>query len=107
MAALMGIGVLTVLLRPEPQPPVLADTQELEQRVERYLLTSAHLPDWWQRLGAWFVGAVVCPFVDFIARNGRNALSLLLLVGASAQRGSHSQRKKNDRSSLGAPSSFH
>jgi PAT family beta-lactamase induction signal transducer AmpG len=81
MAVLMGVGVLTVLLRPEPHHPVITATQDLEERVQRYLLASAHLPDWWQRLGAWFVGAVVCPFVDFIARNGRSALTLLLLVG--------------------------
>lgn len=82
MAALMGIGVLAVLLRPEPTRPLSKATRDLEERVERYLLESAHLPDWWRRLGAWFVGAVVCPFVDFVTRNGGRALLLLLLVGA-------------------------
>jgi len=81
MAALMAIGVLTVLLRPEPQRRVSAQTFEQEERVQKYLLASSHLPDWWQRAGAWFVGAVVCPFVDFFIRNGRSALMLLLLVG--------------------------
>jgi len=80
MAALMAVGTLTVLLRPEPQRKVSRDTHEREERVERYLLASAHLPDWWQRLGAWFVSAVVCPFVDFFARNGRSAAMLLALV---------------------------
>ncbi len=82
MATLMGIGVVTVLLRPEPTRQIAAEAYEQEARVQRYLLTSAHLPDWWQRAGAWFVGAVVCPFVDFFTRNGRTALTLLLLVGA-------------------------
>ena len=80
MAALMGIGVATVLLRPEPPRRVAADTQAREARVERYLLSAAHLPAWWRSIGAWFVGAVVCPFVDFFARNGRRAVVLLLLV---------------------------
>ncbi|PWG73481.1 AmpG family muropeptide MFS transporter, partial [Enterococcus hirae] len=31
-------------------------------------------------LGAWFIGAVVCPFVDFFARNGRMALVILAFV---------------------------
>ncbi|MDZ7747456.1 MAG: AmpG family muropeptide MFS transporter [Halofilum sp. (in: g-proteobacteria)] len=80
MAALMGIGIVTVAVRPEPPRRVQHDTRAREERVERYLLASGHLPEWWRRLGAWFVGAVVCPFVDFFARNGRTALTLLLLV---------------------------
>jgi len=80
MAALMAVGALTVLLRPEPPRRVSDATQEREERVERYLLAAAHLPAWWRRLGAWFVGAVVCPFVDFFARNGRSAGLLLALV---------------------------
>jgi PAT family beta-lactamase induction signal transducer AmpG len=80
MAALMGIGIATVLLRPEPPRRVAADTEAREARVEHYLLASAHLPRWWRNLGAWFVGAVVCPFVDFFARNGQRAALLLLLV---------------------------
>ena len=80
MAALMGVGVATVLLRPEPPRRVDRDASAREERVESFLLASAHLPDWWRRLGAWFIGAVVCPFVDFFARNGRTALTLLALV---------------------------
>src|SRR5699024_7291240 len=30
--------------------------------------------------GAWLVGAVVCPFVDFFARYGRPAILILLFV---------------------------
>lgn len=81
MAALMTVGVLTVLLRPEPQRNISAQTFEQEARVQQYLLDSAHLPVWWRNAGAWLVGAVVCPFVDFFVRNGRSALMLLLLVG--------------------------
>lgn len=80
MAALMGIGMATVALRPEPPRRVRQATREREERVERYLLASAHLPAWWRHIGAWFVGAVVCPFVDFFARNGKAALTLLALI---------------------------
>ncbi|MEX0607581.1 MAG: MFS transporter [Halofilum sp. (in: g-proteobacteria)] len=82
MAALMVIGVITVLLRPEPAVRRSdAATAAREERVERYLLRSAHLPQWWRDLCAWFIGAVVCPFVDFFARHGRAAITLLVLVG--------------------------
>lgn len=81
MAALVGVGVLTVLVRPEPPRRIDPDTRAREERVERFLLNNATLPPRLQRLGAWLVEAVVCPFVDFFERNGRRALLLLLLVG--------------------------
>jgi PAT family beta-lactamase induction signal transducer AmpG len=81
MAALMSVGVVTVLLRPEPSRRLDTNTAAREERVERDLLNSAHLPEWWRNLCAWFIGAVVCPFVDFFVRNGRAAITLLVLVG--------------------------
>ncbi|MDX1609892.1 MAG: MFS transporter [Halofilum sp. (in: g-proteobacteria)] len=81
MAALVGVGVVTVLLRPEPPRRIGGDTRAREARVERFLLNNARLPAPLQRAGAWLVDAVVCPFVDFFERNGRRALVLLLLVG--------------------------
>ncbi|MDZ7828567.1 MAG: AmpG family muropeptide MFS transporter [Halofilum sp. (in: g-proteobacteria)] len=81
MAALVGIGTATVLVRPEPPRRIGRETREREQRVERFLLDNPDLPPRLQRIGAWLVDAVVCPFVDFFERNGRQALLLLLLVG--------------------------
>jgi PAT family beta-lactamase induction signal transducer AmpG len=81
MAALVGVGILTVLVRPEPPKKVGDDALMREERVERFLLDKGHLRAWQRRVGAWFIGAVVCPFLDFFARNGRRALVLLLLVG--------------------------
>ena len=80
MAALMGVGMATVMLRPEPSPPDAGQTREQEQRVARYLAGGAGGDGWHRRLGAWFVGAVVCPFVDFFQRHGRIAVALLALV---------------------------
>jgi len=80
MAALMAVGIITIAVRPEPPRRIAGDTHEREARVQQYLLTRAHLPAWWRNAGAWVVGAVVCPFVDFFARNGRSALLLLALV---------------------------
>lgn len=81
MAALVSIGVVTVLVRPEPPRRIGTDTRAREARVEHFLLNHAELPPRLQRIGAWLVDAVVCPFVDFFERNGRRALVLLLLVG--------------------------
>lgn len=81
MAALMGVGIGTVLLIREPDHSANGRAGELEARVERFLLRNAHLPQWQRRLGAWFIDAVVCPFVDFFSRNGWLALWILLLIG--------------------------
>lgn len=81
MAALVGVGMLTVLLRPEPPRTALAVQLVHEPRVRAFLRRAEHRPRWQRRLGAWLIGAIVCPFTDFFSRYGRQALGLLLLVG--------------------------
>jgi len=80
MASLTVVGMIAVLVRPEPPKRVGSDTLEREERVQRFLINTRLQREWLRRLGAWFTSAVVCPFVDFFARNGRSALMLLLLV---------------------------
>ena len=62
MAALMGIGVVTVLLIAEPDTPPEAISSPSASFAE------------------WFTTAVVGPFVDFFQRNGRTALLLLAFI---------------------------
>lgn len=81
MAAAMAVGVITVLLIPEPHRRVDRATWQQEERVVRFVARKAHWPERWRRLGAWFVGAVVCPFTEFFARNGRFALAILAFIG--------------------------
>ncbi len=66
MAALMGVGVVTVLVINEPQP--------LNARKDA---PPSPLAD----TARWLDEAVVQPFADFFARNGRNALLILLFIG--------------------------
>lgn len=81
MAALVGIGMLTVLLRPEPPRSSLGIQLIHEPQVRAFLRASRGQPPLWRRLGAWTIGAVVCPFTDFFRRYGRKALWLLLFIG--------------------------
>ena len=78
MALLMGVGMLTVLVIPEPAVLVSADTQKREQRVIDWLETKAHWPEPLRQAGGHFIGAVVCPFSDFFQRNTLT-VSLLIL----------------------------
>lgn len=80
MAALVGIGVVTVLVRPEPARLPLAAQLIHEPRVRAFLRASRDRPRWLRRLVAWAIGAVVCPFTDFFTRHRRKALWLLLFV---------------------------
>ncbi|WP_168016551.1 AmpG family muropeptide MFS transporter [Halomonas salinarum] len=81
MAALVGVGMLTVLVRPEPERSSLSVQLIHEPRVRAFLRMTRGRPRALRRLGAWVIGAVVCPFTDFFARHGRQALWLLVFVG--------------------------
>jgi PAT family beta-lactamase induction signal transducer AmpG len=81
MAACMLVGMITTLLLPEPERRVDGVIWEQEARVVAFLDHSGHLPPALRRLGAWLIGAVVCPFAEFFARNGRLALAILAFIG--------------------------
>ncbi|HEY5720395.1 MAG TPA: AmpG family muropeptide MFS transporter [Gammaproteobacteria bacterium] len=70
MAALMAVGVVTVLLNPEP---AVADSPEARAQAARVAAFVAARPDLRGRAGralAWLHGAVVAPFAEFLARPG-------------------------------------
>ena len=83
MAVLVGVGIVTTLSISEPQPRVAQQSIAQEQRVIDWLERKAHWPEALQQLGSWFVGAVVCPFVDFFTRYGRKLAILILAFIAS------------------------
>lgn len=80
MAALMLIGIVTVLIIREPEVRISASTLMRERRVIEFLERSAHLPEGLRRIGAWFIGAVICPVLDFFERNGGTAFAILLFI---------------------------
>ena len=80
MAVAMGIGILTVLFVREPAHMLNRATVMEEQRVIDYLERSAHIPDTLRIPTAWFIGAVICPFIEFFHRNGKWALLILLFI---------------------------
>ncbi len=80
MAALMLVGVVTVLLIPEPVVQPDRTTRELEVRVERMIENQAWLPAGIQRISEWFYDAVISPFADFFRRYRWKALLILSLI---------------------------
>ncbi|HLW73633.1 MAG TPA: MFS transporter [Gammaproteobacteria bacterium] len=80
-AVLMLVGVVTTLLIAEPEATVDRGTLAREQRVIDFLEGSRHWPEPLRQATAWLIGAVVCPFMDFFARNGwKVALPILMLI---------------------------
>ena len=63
MAALMGVGLITVLVIAEPEAKARVAASEKIQSFTQ-----------------WFAAAVIGPFVEFFQRNGRNALLLLAFI---------------------------
>ena len=81
VASLTIVGIVTTLLVKEPEPAASRQAVEREARVVDWLERRAHWPRSLQNAGAWVIGAVFCPFVDFFSRYGaRLALSTLVLV---------------------------
>ena len=79
MTMLVGVGVLTTLLVREPILASAPETVAREQRVILWLEARAHWPSSLRAAGGWFIGAVICPFADFLARY-RPPVALLLVA---------------------------
>ena len=79
MAALVGVGVLATLLVREPERIAPLLSVLTEQRVVDWLARRAHWPYSLRHAGAWFLGAVLCPMLDFFARYGA-PLGLLIFA---------------------------
>jgi len=79
MAALMGVGILTTLIVREPEAQIDPNTMQLEQRVVDYLDRTQNR-GWRRDMTAWFIGAVICPFADFVQRFGKAVLAILVFI---------------------------
>jgi PAT family beta-lactamase induction signal transducer AmpG len=77
MGGLMGVGVLATLLVREPERRAALESVLTERRVVEWLQARAHWPQSLQRAGAWILGAVLCPLLDFFTRYGLGLGALL------------------------------
>jgi PAT family beta-lactamase induction signal transducer AmpG len=80
MAGCMLVGMVTVLVIREPEVEVRPETRDREAHLARRLESRAHASPRLERAIEWFSSAVVSPFADFFARNGRIALAILALI---------------------------
>jgi PAT family beta-lactamase induction signal transducer AmpG len=76
MAGCMGVGILAVLVSPEPQRKKALTDLGADPWVSRFAGAPGASP-----LRAWFTGAVIAPLAAFLSRYGWQSVSILLLVG--------------------------
>lgn len=81
MAALMLVGITTTLIMREPIHQN-QDAWRHEEQVLAFLARNPNKTSTLKSIYAWIIGAVICPFTDFIRRYGHLAFYLLLLIGA-------------------------
>ncbi|MBL0898028.1 MAG: AmpG family muropeptide MFS transporter, partial [Reyranella sp.] len=75
------VGSPTTFLIAEPQSRISEGPAEIEGKVAEFAGRMGHLPAWARNSLVFVYGAIVCPFVDFIARYRWHALTLLLFIG--------------------------
>jgi PAT family beta-lactamase induction signal transducer AmpG len=78
MAALVSVGMVTVLLTREPQAAASRDSVARERRVAGWLAARPHLTGWQADLLAWLFAAVVAPLAQFATR--RSWVAILLFI---------------------------
>ena len=81
MAAFMLIGIVTILIRPEPESAMTGATDELLAKIQAAAGLRSGRQTALTRIAAWFSTAVIGPFTEFFSRNGWWALLILVLIG--------------------------
>ena len=82
MAAAVLVGVVAILLNPEPAARTSPAAQMLEERATAWLRSGqgARLPRSLATIAAWLWAACVCPFLEFAGRRGWVIVLLFILL---------------------------
>ncbi len=80
MGSLVLVGIIAILINPEPSERTTRESEEMERRAEQFLERKKNLPRHMAEALAWLYGAVVCPFVEFMSRKGWLAVLLFIML---------------------------
>jgi PAT family beta-lactamase induction signal transducer AmpG len=81
MAAFMTIGLVTILLAPEPEEVKTESSDVLVQSINKVVAKQRGPARVIAKIAAWFSVAVIGPFSEFFSRNHWWALLILALIG--------------------------
>ncbi|MEO5348577.1 MAG: AmpG family muropeptide MFS transporter [Magnetococcus sp. YQC-3] len=79
MAGLMGVGIVTILLNPEPAVQVAAPRHASAEGVPTLFTRWSQWPGRRGRVMRWIAGAVIAPFADFTRRESWVIVLLFIL----------------------------
>jgi len=80
MTLFMIVGIVAILLNPEPKVQKSRESIEQERRIAEYLEARPDLKGKKARALAWAYGAVISPFAEFISRRGWVVILLFILL---------------------------
>ncbi len=80
LALFVTVGMLAILLNPEPKAPITAESRQQQQRTEAFLEKRRHLPRPLAQATAWLYAAAVCPLLEFLGRRGWLAILLFIML---------------------------
>ena len=80
MSAFMTVGIVAVLVNPEPKVQKSRQSVEQERRIAAYLKARPHLKGKKAKALAWIYGAVFSPFAEFMGRHGWLVVLLFILL---------------------------
>ncbi len=80
MAAMVAVGMVTILVNPEPERHITRESVELQERAEAFLETKKHLPRALAEAAAWIYAAAICPFIEFMSRRGWLMILLFIML---------------------------
>jgi PAT family beta-lactamase induction signal transducer AmpG len=70
MALFILVGVITTLTISEPNPIINEETLEQERKISAYLHTHPKIHPSLAKFLSWLYAAIVCPFLEFMSRQG-------------------------------------
>lgn len=80
LAALIVVGIVTVLVNPEPAVQVSEESRDLQRQAESFLERKQHLPRPLAGALAWLHAAAICPLIEFTSRRGWIVIVLFILL---------------------------
>jgi len=80
LAALVVVGLIAILLNPEPAVVKTPESEKRERQAEAFLEARQHLPKRVSYTMAWVYTAVIGPFAEFMGRRGWLAVVAFILL---------------------------
>jgi MFS transporter, PAT family, beta-lactamase induction signal transducer AmpG len=80
LAALVVVGIVTILVNPEPAVQVTEQSRDLQRQAESFLERKQHLPRRLAEILAWLHAAAIGPLLEFTSRRGWIAIVLFIML---------------------------